>query len=147
MSTQQFDRSRHVPRNVVIKIESSTRSVWVEDADFNQRGYVADSLEVALQSQKMSFPRIISPKAAGFVYICCESLLLTPAWTCPIPLGIIEQRRLEVSRYEVPSKKLVTTCKGDRLVAPLIELRAGRNRPHRKNQELPVGIPKKLKLI
>ena len=76
-----------------------------------------------------------------------QTLIIEVMLPTPSRWRIIEQRRLEVSRYEVPSKKLVTTCKGDRLVAPLIELRAGRNRPHRKNQELPVGIPKKLKLI
>ena len=49
MGTQQFDRSRHVPRDVVVKIESSTRSVRVEDADFNHGSYTAR--QVVLSSQ------------------------------------------------------------------------------------------------
>jgi hypothetical protein len=48
---------------------------------------------------------------------------------------------------KVPLKTLVTTCKGRPSRSTIIELRAGRSRPHRKTQELLVGILKKLKLI
>ena len=48
---------------------------------------------------------------------------------------------------KVPLKTLVTTLKGRPSRSTVIELRAGRSRPHRKTQELLVGILKKLKLI
>ena len=47
----------------------------------------------------------------------------------------------------VSLKTLVTTCKGRPSRSTVIELRAGRSRPHPKTQELLVGILKKLKLI
>ena len=44
-------------------------------------------------------------------------------------------------------KRLVRLCKNNLSRREIIELRAGRKKPHRKSQELLFGILQKLKLI